>query len=360
MGRCLLFVTVLALFASRVSFADSLSMVVSQGFGVSDTVEEATDLALTDAVKRATGALIVSRSVSSFGLSGASNNTKTVSVVNGLVRNYKVISVDDAGRQGNVRVTVEAEVIPEATDNPRSDSGEGSVSSWVGEARRVASISEAQRKLREYQRVLEGFLGNAYDQLQAGYFISPRRYVIDSVGPDQVEGRLLVDIIVNESYWDAYYEILKAMTPVNSQGNFLEGHLDDSKSVSAKTGVAVDHALADYLAKPIPLVIGFKSPGGSSDGVQGHPARIVLYKNSVSNNHIRVGTGLERKSTRVEISHPSPISEPNSDLSCKVRGDYKYLYACGSRITIELPFKVKTEYQAKLLFQNGVAVGIGR
>ncbi|KRW83635.1 hypothetical protein [Marinobacter sp. P4B1] len=360
MLRSLICGALLALFGSSLSFADDEAIVVSQGYGVASSVEDATELALTDAVKRATGALIVSRSVSTFDMTGHRGTTKTVGVVDGFVRNYDVVSVEDSGQYGRIRVTVDAEVVPRARTSDGNAQENPDIVPWVGEASRVAGIPEAQRKLREYQRVLEGFLGSPYDQLQAGYFISPRTYIVDMVGPDYVEGRVLVDVIVNTAYWNAYYSILQAMPAINPERSDLEGPLDDSKGVARNAGVAVDEALVDYLASPIPVAISFKSPTQSLDGVHNHPARIVLYKNSVFINHERVGTAVVRKSTSVDRPYAAPISERNSALTCSITGGYKYLYTCGTRFTVELPFKVQTEHQARMLFQSGVIFGLAR
>lgn len=326
-----------ALLLSGHSLADTVD-VTSIGYG--ETATAAQDDALRVSLEKASGSTMFVLRSSGIG-SGSRSRVTSTSVTSGKVESFTVKSTQRVG--GRYRVVIDAKVTP--LIDPQ-DGKDVDVRRWEDEASSISQTRELQRKMREYKRLLIDFRGTLVDQLRAGYSVSLRSYEITNIKGDSLEGNLLIDIHVNQSYWITYYHILRALEPVNATNLVYEGPLDSSQRSAEGTANPVDGYLKDALARPVPIRVGV-------DGVAS--ADVVLFKNAVYRGWGLVET-IHSPNVDPDIAAYRavgfPLGNPDadglfdakrSDLDCKPSYYEGSAFTCGSLITLSLPFTVKDE-----------------
>lgn len=328
---------VISILLSGHSLAQTID-VTSVGYG--ETVAAAKEDALRASLEKALGSTLFV--VRSAGMGSVSRTRATsTSVTSGNVRSYETQSVQSVG--GKYRVVINAKVAPLTKYEA---GGDVEIRSWEDEARSISVTKELQRKLREYKRLLVDFRGTLLDQFRAGYSVSLRSYEITSVNGDSLDGNLLIDIHVNQSYWNTYYNILRALEPVNSTGLVYEGPLDSTQRSAVGTANAVDGYLKDALARPVPIRVGVEGVASTD---------VVLFKNAAYRGWGLV-EAIHSPNVNAEISTYRSVGLPlgssevaglfdeeRSDLDCRPSYYKESAFVCGKLITLTLPFSVKDE-----------------
>lgn len=328
------------LFAFLVSGQSIAKVVDVTSIGYGDTVTAAKDDALRSSLENALGSTMFVMRSSGVGSAARSRITST-SVTSGKVESFVVKSTQLVN--GQYRVVIGAKVTP-ITD--RQESQNVDIRRWEDEAISISQTQELQRKVREYKRLLVDFRGTLVDQLRAGYSVSLRSYEITNIKGDSLEGNLLIDIHVNQSYWTTYYHILKALEPVNATDLVYEGPLDSSQRSAEGTANPVDGYLKDALARPVPIRVGV-------DGVAS--ADVVLFKNAAYRGWGLVETThspnvdpdiAAYRAVGLPFGNPDTdglFDEKRSDLDCRPSYYEGSAFTCGSLITLSLSFSVKDE-----------------
>lgn len=343
------------LFALLVSGQSIAEVVDVTSIGYGDTVTAAKDDALRSSLENALGSTMFVMRSSGVGSAARSRVTST-SITSGRVESFVVKSTQIVN--GQYRVVIDAKVTP-ITDSQESQNVD--IRRWEDEASSISQTQELQRKVREYKRLLVDFRGTLVDQLRAGYSVSLRSYEITNIKGDSLEGNLLIDIHVNQSYWTTYYHILRALEPVNATDLVYDGPLDSSQRSAEGTANPVDGYLKDALTRPVPIRVGV-------DGVAS--ADVVLFKNAAYR-----GWGLVEtihspnvdpdiaayRAVGLPLGNPDAdglFDEKRSDLDCRPSYYEGSAFTCGSLITLSLPFTVKDERTLTERLLSGFFYGV--
>lgn len=349
-------IRVFALFTALILSWHSLAHTVDvSSIGYGETAIAAQDDALRVSLEKASGSTMFILRSSGIGSSSRSRVTST-SVTSGKVESFTIKNTQRVG--GRYRVVIDAKV---TTMVDPQDIKEVDIRRWEDEANSISQTRELQRKIREYKRLLIDFRGTLVDQLRAGYSVSLRSYEITNIKGDNLKGNLLIDIHVNQSYWTTYYNILKALEPVNTTDLVYEGPLDSSQRSAEGTANPIDGYLKDALVRPVPIRVGV-------DGVVS--ADVVLFKNAAYRGWGLVET-IHSPNVDPDIAAYRavglPLGNPTADglfdakrssLDCRPTYYEGSAFTCGSLITLSLPFSIKDERTLTERLLRGFFYGI--
>jgi hypothetical protein len=166
--------------------------------GIADTEEQAIDDALQKALEKTLGVLIYSKSE-------VKNNRlisdKIVRITKGFITDYQVNHVQKFNNQTRVSVTatIDATKIQDAI---RSKSKDATL--WQDTIKKATLIKSTQTRLKAYKELLEILV---QDVLADGYDVDLLGLELDDIGVDYVTANWLVQINVNQTFWQTYLQI---------------------------------------------------------------------------------------------------------------------------------------------------------
>ena len=201
----------------------------------------------------------------------------------GLVQSHEVVREVEA--HNGVRVELRATIDADGADEPVFHE----FRRWEDVAVDAALIDDVFQRIERYRTLLREFLGTPEQQFQRGYALAPRGYQVLAIYEDSVEAELLVDVVVNESWWETYYQLVGALTPVtgnliidggplgsityNDSSSTLSQPVEFAGFVEEKQYTPVDKSLEHNLARPIVIDLSIEGAGSR---------RLVLHKNTLS------------------------------------------------------------------------------
>lgn len=323
--------------------------VVTVGATGSDR-DEAIDRALSKALIEALGSQVFSVTT----MNGDRFQSMATAVSSGRVNSYNVLDEREVFEGVHVRLKV---TLAEKgfTGNEAEE-----IKTWDQRIEDVRSWDQAQQLVGEYRRLLDEFLVGPRHQFNAGYAVVLRSYDVSAVDAHQIRGSIYVDIIVNQSWWDTYYRLVRTLVP---QGNQViqEGPLKvfkDTAAVDRALSRRVDKSLRYDLAHPLPVRLS----------VGRNVSNFILYKNAllVSAQPMTddsAQTDYQRsQAARGEISltkgnvvgGDAELDKGKSDLQCgSVERSVSAVY-CGHRFTVKIPFEAANEADVIQIMRRGV------
>lgn len=312
--------------------------------------DSAIDAALSTALVETLGSQVFSVTT----MNGDQFHSMATAVTSGRVHSYDLLEEREIYDGVHLRLQVTlaekdvAGIVPEE------------IETWDQRIEDMRSWDQAQQAVGEYRRLLDEFLIGPRHQLNAGYAIVLRSYDVSAVDVHQVKGHIYVDIIVNQSWWDAYYRLVRMIVP---QGNQIiqEGPLkvfNDTAAVDLVSSGRVDKSLRYDLAHPLPVRLS----------VGRNVSNFILYKNALlvsaqPMTEDSAQTGYQQsQATRGEISltkgnvvgGDAKIDKRKSDLQCgSVERGGSAVY-CGHRFTVKIPFEAENEAEVIETMRRGV------
>jgi len=312
------------------------------------------DSAIESALSRALVETLGSQVFSVTTMNGDQFHSMATAVTSGRVHSYELLEEREIFDGVHVRLQVTltekdiAGIVPEE------------IKTWDQRIEDVRSWDQAQQSVGEYRRLLDEFLVGPRHQLNAGYAIVLRSYYVSAVDAHQIKGHIYVDIIVNQSWWDTYYRLVRILAP---QGNQVipEGPLkvfNDTAAVDLASSRRVDQSLRYDLAHPLPVRLS----------VGRNVSNFILYKNALlvsaqPMTEDSAQTGYQQsQATRGEISltkgnvvgGDAKIDKRKSDLQCgSVQQGASAVY-CGQSFTVKIPFEAANEAEVIEVMQRGV------
>lgn len=313
-----------------------------QGQGASR--EAAVENALERALPQAMGTAFFSVTSES----GGSIDSVSTSISRGTVTDYEVISESEAF--DGYQVSVQAKVSGEAM----RDQAQVEVTSWEDKLNQVHQSSRAQQQLRDQRRVLERYLGSSGEILERGYAFVLRSYVIDEVGADSVSGRAFVDVHVNQSWWNGFYDLAGAITPVNDGEVVRVGPFTGIEDVSSNVGGYIDSTLEDAVQTPIPVTVDVRGLGHNTFFLSANTISVGGYMLYGESGGFEADSRLSRSYIHGDPESSTPqtlINQERSDLSWRAR---RGNVAGGHRFTVVLDFEKKSEEKVIEAMSNGL------
>lgn len=323
--------------------------VVTVGATGSDR-DSAIDAALSKALVETLGSQVFSVTT----MNGDQFHSMATAVTSGRVHSYDLIEEREIFDGVHVRLQVTlaekdiAGIVPEE------------IETWDQRFEDVRSWDQAQQSVGEYRRLLDEFLVGPRHQLHAGYAIVLRSYDVSAVDVHRITGHIYVDIIVNQSWWDTYYRLVRTLAP---QGNQVipEGPLKVSSDTAAVDLVStgrVDKSLRYDLAHPLPVRLS----------VGRNVSNFILYKNALlvaaqPMTEDSAQTGYQRsQATRGEISltkgnvvsGDARIDKEKSDLQCGSLERGASAVYCGHRFTVKIRYEAANEAEVIEIMRRGV------
>ncbi|WP_417568042.1 hypothetical protein [Marinobacter sp.] len=312
------------------------------------------DSAIEAALSRAFVETLGSQVFSVTTMNGDQFHSMATAVTSGRVHSYELLEEREIFDGVHVRLQVTltekdiAGIVPEE------------IKTWDQRIDGVRSWDQAQQSVGEYRRLLDEFLIGPRHQLNAGYAIVLRSYDVSAVDVHQIKGHIYVDVIVNQSWWDTYYRLVRTIVP---QGNQVipEGPLkvfNGTAAVDSASSRRVDKGLRYDLAHPLPVRLS----------VGRNVSNFILYKNALlvsaqPMTEDSAQTGYQQsQATRGEISltkgnvvgGDARIDRRKSDLQCgSVQQGASAVY-CGQRFTVKIPFEASNEAEVIETMQRGV------
>lgn len=312
--------------------------------GQGDSRDSAVENALERALPQALGTAFFSVTSES----GGDINSVSTSVSRGTVTDYEVVSESEIfdGYQVTVKATVSGDAMRE--------SAPVEVTSWKDQLNHVHQTNRAQRQLREQQRVLERYLGGYGDILERGYAFVLRSYVIDRVSEDSVSGRAYVDIHVNRSWWNGFYDMTESITPVNDGRSPQVGPFTGPESVSSNVGGRIDQTLSETVQTPLPVTVDVEGLGHNTFFLSANTISVGGYMMYSGDGEFQADQRLSREYVRGDENSPTPttlIDRDLSDVSWIARdGDL----AGGNRFTVVLDFEKEDESEVIEAMSDGL------
>lgn len=335
---------------STQAFASDVRVIVE---GVGSDRSAAIDNALGDALAKELGSHIFSVSTKS----GDTYKSMSTSVASGRVDDFEVLEEREAFNGVHVRLAVTL------SESELSQIAPKEVKTWSQRVDETRSLDMAQRTVRQYREVLNEFLVGPRHQLEAGYSFILRSYDVESVSSDQLRGHIYVDITVNQSWWNTYYQIISVLKP-QGRDVFNEGPIavDNGKRAYAgySKGGGIDRSLRYDAAHPLPVRL---SVGRIS-------SKFTLYKNAllVSAHPQTMDTATsahqQKQAQLGEIvllkgnasAGNAVIDKQKSQLSCGLVEQNDSAVYCGERFTLKLSYKAKSEADILKVMNNGLRV----
>jgi len=285
-------------------------------------------------------------------------STMSTSVTAGRVIDYTVLDEYETFDGVYVRISVNL------TDNDLSGIAPQEVDTWHQKIEDTKSLDVAQRTVGEYRRVLDEFLVGPRNQLHSGYAFVLRGYDVDSVDTRALKGSIYVDVIINQSWWNTYYQLVGALTPQGSQ-TVLEGPMEVVNKVAKPNLVLssqVDRSLVYELAHPLPVRLT----------VGNNVSMFTLYKNALlvsarpMTEDTAISEGQKRQANRREISMMkgnirsgnAQIDSGKSSIDCGTVSVGDSAVYCGNQFTVQIPYEAKNESEIIDMMKKGLKVDL--
>lgn len=225
---------------------------------------------------------------------------------------------------------------------------------------KVLFSNSAQRSISEHRAALNEFLIGPRHQLKAGYDFVPGAYDVDYIDEHGISGYIYVDIQLKQSWWNAYYSLVKTLKTQTNQ-IIHEGPLtvhDGVAGVNLSLSSPVDQSLQYDLAHPLPVRLS----------IGRNASNVILYKNallvsaqpmtqdSAQSDYQRLQASrgeISMTSGNVVRSHVM-VDVQKSALDCgSVRTSDSAVY-CGRSITVKIPFEAGSEASVVKMIERGV------
>ena len=167
-------------------------------FGFSEA--EALKNAFRIALEKTYGAYIYSHSVANL---NELISDKIHEIVKGSVVDYKIISRNSQndGIYLKVQVYIQKEFIQKFSNKHQ-------LKTWDGIVKNLDPIEFKQQQLKQHADLLKKLFSTKEELLERGYIFNITGYEITDIGIDNIEGNYLVDLNINEPFWNQYYEII--------------------------------------------------------------------------------------------------------------------------------------------------------
>lgn len=281
-------------------------------------------------------------------------NSMSTAVTSGRVNSYDIIEEYKTYDGVHVRLSVNL------TDQDLSSIAPKEITTWDQRIEDTQTLDVAQRTVGEYRRVLDDFLIGPRHQLTAGYAFVLRSYDVSQVDSETLKGHIYVDVALNQSWWNTYYQLVGALDP-QGRAAINEGPItviDNAARADLMASHRVDKSLQYDLVHPLPV----KLKVGSKD------AQFILYKNAllISAQPMTADTAktshqfaqAERGEISMTQGNVAPgtakIDREKSALSCGSVIQSKSAVYCGDRFTIKIPFEARNESEVIDMMNQGV------
>lgn len=294
------------------------------------------DAAIENALERALPQALGTAYFSVTSESGDSIDSVATSVSRGTVVDYEILSESEVfdGYQVSVEATISGEAMREQAAVE--------VTSWEDQLNQAHKTDRAQEQLREQSRVLERYLGSPGEMLDRGYALVLRSYVIDDVSGNQVSGRAFVDVHVNQSWWQSFYDLAEAITPVNDGETVAVGPFSDTNGVSDQDAAHIDQTLSESVQTPIPVTVEVPGLGHNTFFLSANTISVGGYM-VYGHDGFNADDVLSRAYVKGDPQSRTPqelINQKRSDLQWVSRdGDV----AGGNRFTVVVDFEKGSE-----------------
>lgn len=282
----------------------------------------------------------------------------STSVTSGRVTDYEVLDEYETFDGVYVRVAVNL------TDQDLAGIAPREVDTWEQKIEDTKALDVAQRTVGEYRRVLDEFLVGPRNQLYAGYAFVLRSYDVDSVDARAVKGSIYVDVIVNQSWWNTYYQLVDALTPQGGQ-TLSEGPMEVVNGVARPNpaeSAEIDKPLQYELAHPLPVRLA----------VGNNASTFILYKNAllVSAQPMTDETAKndyqQSQANNREISMTqgnvrldnAQVDAAKSSLECGTISLGESAVYCGNQFTVKIPFEAKNESEIIDMMKKGLKIDL--
>lgn len=312
--------------------------------------EAAIQNGLGDALKDALGTQVfVVSSMSDDQLHSAST-----AITSGRINDYAI--VDERSVHEGVFVTLNVTL----DSNSLGSDNRQYVTTWSERIDQTATLTLAQDIVGNYRSALQEFLVGPKHQLNAGYAFVLRSYEVTDIGPDSLAGFVLVDIVVNESWWDTYYQLVGSMTAQGAT-TIQEGPVTvvgDDARVNWGIRSKIDRSLQYDLAHPLPVVLT----------VGDTKSRFLLYKNALLDSAQPMTHDTAQTDHQIAQAERGSISmlkgnvhagdvmvdEDKSDLRCGSTSSSNAVVYCGTRFTVAIPFDAENEAEIIDMMNRGL------
>lgn len=316
------------------------------------TRDEAIEQALGDALVEALGSHVFSVTT----MTDDQFSSMSTSVTSGRIDDYEILEEFETFDGVHVRLAVDL------SDQDLASLAPKEVKTWEQKIEDTRSLDMAQRTVGQYRNALDEFLVGPRHQLNSGYAIVLRSYDVTAVDSNSVSGHIYVDVSLNQSWWNTYYNLVGVLTPQGSDV-VKEGRItvvNDAAQVDPGYNSRVDKSLQYDLAHPLPVRLS----------VGKNVARFILYKNALlisaqpmTEDTAETGYQLEQ-AERGEISMTKGnvpagdaiIDREKSALGCGVVTAVNSAVYCGERFTIKIPVKARDEAELIDTMKQGVKV----
>lgn len=316
------------------------------------TRDAAIEKALGDALVDALGSHVFSVTT----MTDDQFNTMSTSVTSGKIDDYEVLEEYETFEGVHVRLAVDL------SDQTLASLAPKEVVTWNQKIEGTQALDMAQRSISDYRNALDEFLVGPRHQLNAGYAFVLRSYDVDAVGSNSLSGHIYVDVSLNQSWWNTYYELVSVLTPQGSDV-VREGRIKvfgDTAKVDPGYNSLVDKSLQYDLAHPLPVRVS----------VGNNVSRFILYKNALllsaqPMTEDTARTDYQREQARqAEISMTKGnvpagdalVDREKSALGCGVVTAVNSAVYCGDRFTIKIPVEARNEAELIDMMKQGVKV----
>jgi len=257
-----------------------------------------------------------------------------------------------------VRVSVDL------TDQDLAGIAPREVDTWHQKIEDTKALDAAQRTVGEYRRVLDEFLVGPRHQLNAGYAFVLRGYDVDAVDTRAVKGSIYVDVILNQSWWNTYYQLIGALTPQGRQ-TVLEGPMEVVNKVARPNldeSAGVDKSLQYELAHPLPVRLA----------VGNNVSTFILYKNALlvsaqpmtddtAKNDYQRGqaNSWEISMTQGNVRPDNAtVDSGKSSLDCGTVSAGDSAVYCGNQFSVKIPYEAQNESEIIDMMKRGLTVDL--
>mgnify|MGYP005840440489 CR=1 FL=1 len=285
-------------------------------------------------------------------------STMSTSVTAGRVIDYKVLDEYETFDGVYVRVAVNL------TDQDLEGIAPREVDTWHQKIEDTKSLDVAQRSVGEYRRVLDEFLIGPRHQLNSGYAFVLRGYDVEAVDTGAVKGNIYVDVILNQSWWNTYYQLVGALTPQGSQTVPEEPVkvANDVAKPNAPVSTRVDKSLQYELAHPLPVRLTVGSNQStfilyknallvSAQPMTDETAKTDHQKGQADNGEISLTRGnIRPDSAKVDLA--------KSTLDCGTVSVGDSAVYCGNQFTVKIPFEAQNESAIIDMMKRGLKVDL--
>lgn len=184
--------------------------------GRGTTKENALQDAFRNAIEKAFGVYIYSKTEVDKNIL---KEDKIIAIAKGFVKDYKITFENEDTKIKNlyfisVNVTISA-------DKFNTFVRDNKLTLWRDRIKDAVLIQSTQERLKKYSEILTSIVGDPNYVLKNGYNIDVVGYTVDDTGVDYVKGNFLLQIAINQEFWNSYMDIIKQM-PYNGSTNCAE------------------------------------------------------------------------------------------------------------------------------------------